>query len=498
MGALVSSLAKKLAALLVTDSRPVAMLCSKFSLLQKIIDELLGQVLEDYGLLDDAQEAFRKGRSTKRQLSKLHSILRHQRQSKLGLSVVLYLDIQNAFNTVNHRAMFAILEACGFPEADVDLFRRIYAGSFLVMANRFGISAACVLLRGVMQGAQTSPKLYITVMNPIHVLIRFLNRNRTAVGNLELSGSTGFADDTTLKTDGPDAVPAMCNQVQPVGNYLHWTGQLVQTNKSEIVGVDLGTGQPIATDSITLNGQPFTVLHPDDPHKHLGVRMTAMGDLTAEKKHVQQVMEQRLAALKEDRVLSIVEKEQIIITGICSVFRYSAFIVDWSTTELDNITRSWLMAHKQTWSLPPGSDGSPMLLDKKDGGRGCPSAADLCTAEVLDMLEQCLSLPGEISHFTKQYLYTQCTNYGCKALNQLQKLISITGTAESPTELFLQRLNAQGLEISSPWGDNLAGEKLILEAVWQDVYKAWIDKGHWAGCQEIDDDASTAYTHVVN
>ncbi len=49
MGALVSSLAKKLAALLVTDSLPVAMLCSKFSLLQKIIDELLGQALKDYG-----------------------------------------------------------------------------------------------------------------------------------------------------------------------------------------------------------------------------------------------------------------------------------------------------------------------------------------------------------------------------------------------------------------------------------------------------------------
>ena len=102
------------------------------------------------------------------------------------------------------------------------------------------------------------------------------------------------------------------------------------------------------------------------------------------------------------------------------------------------------------------------------------------------MLEQCLTLPGEISHFTKQYLYTQCTNYGCKALNQLQKLISITGTAESPTELFLQRLNAQGLEISSPWRDNMAGEKLILEAVWQDVYKAWSDKELWAGCQEMD------------
>ncbi len=66
--------------------------------------------------------------------------------------------------------MFAILEAGDFPKADVDMFRRTYAGSFLVMANKFGISAACVLFRGIMQGAEPSPKSYITVMNPIHVL----------------------------------------------------------------------------------------------------------------------------------------------------------------------------------------------------------------------------------------------------------------------------------------------------------------------------------------
>ncbi len=113
-----------------------------------------------------------------------------------------------------------------------------------------------------------------------------------------------------------------------------------------------------------MEGKPFTVLCPDEPPKHLGVRMTMLGDFTAEKAHVLTVMGQRSASLSkdrtghslvEDRTLSRPEKEQIIITGICSVFRYSAFIVDWSTTELDNITRSWITAYKQTWSLPNGA-----------------------------------------------------------------------------------------------------------------------------------------------
>ncbi len=86
----------------------------------------LDRATEDYALLDEAQEALRRGRSTKHQLFKLHSILHHQRKMKADLSVIVYLDIKNAFNAVNHRAI--ILEACGFHEADIALFRRLYDG----------------------------------------------------------------------------------------------------------------------------------------------------------------------------------------------------------------------------------------------------------------------------------------------------------------------------------------------------------------------------------
>jgi hypothetical protein len=66
--------------------------------------------MEDYKLIDDAQEAFRRGISTKPQLGKLHSILaEEQRRRKQRLSVILYLGIKNAFNVVNHRAAFFYL-----------------------------------------------------------------------------------------------------------------------------------------------------------------------------------------------------------------------------------------------------------------------------------------------------------------------------------------------------------------------------------------------------
>jgi hypothetical protein len=95
-----------------------------------------------------------------------------QNMRKQGLSVVLYLDITNAFNTVNHRAVYHVLEANGFPAADITLFRRLYTGSSFFMSNQFGRSAACKLSRGMLQGAPPSPVVFSLVMDPIHSIVR--------------------------------------------------------------------------------------------------------------------------------------------------------------------------------------------------------------------------------------------------------------------------------------------------------------------------------------
>ena len=87
-------------------------------------------------------------------------MLADQRRKKEGISVLLYLDIVNAFNSPTHRAIFSILEAMGFPAEDVTLFRRMYSGSFLVMVNQFGMTAACFLSRGFPQGATPSPRVF--------------------------------------------------------------------------------------------------------------------------------------------------------------------------------------------------------------------------------------------------------------------------------------------------------------------------------------------------
>jgi hypothetical protein len=63
-----------------------------------------------------------------------------------------------------------------------------------------------------------------------------------------------------------------------------------------------------------------------------------MGDFSAEKQHILSDMTKKLEALREDRLLTRTEREQVNVTAVCSIFNYSAGIVDWTKSELDNIS----------------------------------------------------------------------------------------------------------------------------------------------------------------
>ncbi len=335
-----------------------------------------------------------------------------------------------------------------------------------------------------------SPRIFGLTFDLVHSVVRESWRGCTLQGAIEPTGSSGLADDTSLHTDGPDAVRAMAKLVTKTADYLQWAGMDIHLKKCGSTAMDMRNGQRVATDSITLRGQPFPVrvILLNQSHKHLGVRMAIDGNFLAEKEHVHSDMEQRLNALAEDRALIQKEKERVLITAVCLVFSYSAGFVDWTKAELDRISKMWTRAYKQEWTISSSTDSSPLIPGQPDGGRGCPLASIMLTREALEVIEQCVSLPGETSQIVRHYLRQQCISRGCKTLNQLQQ---ISGRAKSVLELLLLRLDEQGLDIYSPW--RISGGDLIGSVLWPKLYAAWLSKEQWAGCREVDEDLRKAW-----
>ena len=234
----------------------------------------------------------------------------------------------------------------------------------------------------------------------------------------------------------------MCILVASVEAFVRWLGLFVNMPKSYISAIDFSTGQSVATDSITLDGLPFTALLPGQAHKHLGVRMTMTGNFEVEKEYVRGEMQRRLESLNADEVLSPSLKELAIKVGIISVFRYSAGLVPWSRSELNNISKMWSTGYKQAWykKAARSADATPMILSDDDAGRACPSAIEIWTRDVLDLYDQCMCLPGEISQLAMYFLHQTCLDHGCWTLNQLQRLIRIGGRPDATSVIELLML----------------------------------------------------------
>ena len=131
---------------------------------------------------------------------------------------------------------------------------------FLIIGNSFGQTAILYLIRGFFQGAPSSPTTFILTFDPCHKIIRASGRGCYIPALNTTTGSSPFADDSNLHTDGPYAIPAMRILVTSVGAFVRWLGLFVNMPKSYISAIDFSTGQSVAADRITLDGLAFTAL----------------------------------------------------------------------------------------------------------------------------------------------------------------------------------------------------------------------------------------------
>ena len=234
-GARTKLLLKKHPVTQLTNWRPVCLLRTAAKVASAIINDRLARLFEAYDILERQQEGNQRQHNTIRQVSRLLQIIEDARRTKSTL-YVLYLDLVNAYNATNLRALFNTLEKYGVPTQDVEMLRTILADSWLRVSNKFGETARCRLDRGVKQGDVTSPLLFAALIN---LLLRTLQDTGCGYEMTPPPGDSrkvvvsngAFVDDTFLVTKKAGSMQTM---VDRVADFSYWTGIHVHVQKSEI------------------------------------------------------------------------------------------------------------------------------------------------------------------------------------------------------------------------------------------------------------------------
>ena len=184
----------------------------------------------------------------------------------------------------------------------------------------------------------------------------------------------------------------------------------------------------------------------------------------------------RVAALAQAKFLTPSQREVAVTLAITSVFRYSAGLIPWTTTELETLTNVWVEGYRGAWSLPK-SDSALFRLSRRYGGRGCPIAHDVWVSESMSLISQCLKKPGTVSRLMIENLQRACLVRGCFTLYQLQRFTRLVPPQglNSWVELLVSRLDGLGLDVTNPLWDAPTHSLLLTSEVvgshFWDAYK---------------------------
>ena len=240
-----------------SNYRPISLLSNINKIIEKLMHERIYTFLEKFKCIYELQFGFRKGHSTSHALIDLTEAIRKAIDEN-KYSVGVFIDLQKAFDTVDHKILLKKLDYYGIRGTANNWFK-----SYLTNRQQFvSINSHDSSLRpmnyGVPQGSVLGPLLFLIYINDLHKAMHY-------------SVARHFADDTNLllSNHNPKQLKKQLNiDLKILTTWLKANKISLNSSKTEIL-IFKNPNKPLSYDlKLTLDG---TRLYPSKYVKYLGI-----------------------------------------------------------------------------------------------------------------------------------------------------------------------------------------------------------------------------------
>ena len=163
--------------------------------------------------LPDVQAGFRKGRGTRDQIANIRWIIEKPREVQKNI-YVCFIDYAKAFDCVDHKKLWKILQEMGIPDHLTWLLRNLYAGQEATVRAGHGPTDWFQIGKGVHQGRILSPCLF-------NLCVEYIMQNAgldEAQAGIKIAGrninNLRYLDDTTLMAEGEEELKSLLMKVK--------------------------------------------------------------------------------------------------------------------------------------------------------------------------------------------------------------------------------------------------------------------------------------------
>ena len=181
---------------LLKNWRPITLLNTDYKIFTHAIKNRIMQAVPQ--LISSSQSGFQPGKSTSDNLILMYLVLEYFQNNPEEEGLLLEIDYEKAFDSVEHDYLRETLKAMGFGERLISLVKLAFNGCLSYVNVNGHLSDPIYLTRGVHQGSPLSPVLFLLIAQ---TFTKNLENNVNIVGitveGVELIQSL-FADDTDL------------------------------------------------------------------------------------------------------------------------------------------------------------------------------------------------------------------------------------------------------------------------------------------------------------